>query len=371
MLIFLLLFIFLPKKEYSKTENKLLSSFPKLSAETLFGKSVLKTQDENDDLRFTKKTEDYIKDHFPLKDRFVEIYALYGGAVKRSYCGNVLQGRDGYLLSEERDATGRQKENLASMERAFAEWAKTLPVTVAVSPTGSQYEKDKLPLLAPSSAIDGNRALLLETFGGGKNYAFVDLYEALAASGAEGLFYRTDHHWTTLGAYYGSAAIKKALGAEPKPLEHYRREIATEDFKGTLYNRSGAYWTRGERIEYFRYDGDGGYTVSFINARGAVTRTQEGFYNAECLKDDYHGTAYDSFVTPVGPMLTISNGEEGKKTLLVLKDSYAHCALPFLAEDFDLVVLDVRSHRAYAEQLIKDGAVDGILVLVSTDTLFG
>ena len=377
--VLLALFFIIPDRAYSKEENKSLSSFPSF-AQTFgdfsvagLGESLLNKDKDDPFKEFNKKISTYITDQFPFKEQFVSLNAAYDLASGRLGSGGVLYGKDGYLLQEEGwfNETGEEQKQFDRIVGLVDSLAKELPVTVAVAPTGSQALPEKLPSVISSAPAEERYAKIEEAFGG-KDYTFVDLKEVLAAHRDEPIYYRTDHHWTTLGACYGASAILEALGKAGASPDEYRKDVVIDDFKGTVYNRSGMFWHGGEEIEYFRYGGDDGYTVSLCSAKGVPYKTTNKLYDLECLRPDYTGTAYDSFVAPVSvPVVRIEKEGEERQTMLVLKDSFAHCALPFLAREYNIVTVDIRQNLSYALELIDQGKVDLMLVLINAETLLG
>ncbi len=356
---FLVLFILTPDREYSKTENKELQTVPKFSFSELFEGT------------YTDNTVDYIKDQFPAKDLFVELNAAYSIVMGQLGNNGVILGKDGYLLTEENHASSQGIEQLHRYENLIDSLSLNIPTVVAVAGKGSQVLTDKLPVIFSTDASEHNRLLVKNTFED-KDYLFLDLAEILSDRRSEEIYYRTDHHWTSLGAFYGSAAILQSLNKPTGKLEDYFVETATDNFRGTVFNRSGMFWKKGEKIQFFRYEGDDRYTVSFCSSSGEVLEVSNSLYNRSCLTQDYHGTAYDSFVAPVStPVVRIEKEGQERETLLVLKDSFAHSALPFLAREYNIVTVDIRSNAGYAAKLIEEGSVDALLVLVNSDTLLG
>lgn len=375
--VLLALFFIIPDRAYSKAENKVLSSFP--SFEESFGdlsfeklKESISDKDKDDPFKeYNGKISDYINDQFPFKEEFVALYAASNLAEGKLGSGGVIAGKDGYLLSEEGYLTAKERKKLASYASTIGKFSEYIPVTVAVAPTGIELMTDKLPGAISEKPGQERYDAIVEAFSG-KGCTFIDLQKVFTEHRDEPIYYRTDHHWTTLGAYYGTSSILKSLGKTPAALEDFRRDVIFDDFKGTVYNRSGMFWHKGEEIEYFRYDGDDRYTVSYCRANGVPYETSSSLYNMECLRSDYIGTAYDSFVAPVSvPVVKIEKEGEDRQTMLVLKDSFAHSALSFLARDYDLITVDIRKNIDYAFRLVDNGEVDLVLVLVNADTLEG
>lgn len=353
-----LLFILLPKKEFSKKENKALPEFPEFSV------TALKNG------KFTSELQEYIRAHFPARDAFMEISSAYELSKGSLGNGGVIAGKDGYLLSEEQPFTKTEQKAVTYYKAQIDRIAAQAPTVVAVAGKGSEVMTDRFPGVIDISAIGENRAYVDEVLGNGQ-YVYLNLAEELKKHGSEEIYYRTDHHWTALGAYYGSAAALRALGKEPMPLESYRKETATPDFRGTLYNSSGMFWHKGENLDFMRYEGDDGYTVTYCTSNGKEIGTSSSLYDLSCLEEDHRGTAYDTYIAPVTVSVVRVEKEGDRPTLLLLKDSFAHSAVPYLAQQYNVIWADIRygANINYAESLIRKGEIDAVLVLVNTETL--
>ena len=150
--------------------------------------------------------EDYFADQFPLRDDWTGLKArceqLLG---KRSFhdvylCGDTLISR----VEEPDDA--QVKKNL-SYVNGFAGMADG-QVLLGLIPSAAEVWKDRLPAGAPSF----DQPAFLEKAAEETGLPAVDLLGALAAHAGEPIYYRTDHHWTSLGAFYGANALLERLG---------------------------------------------------------------------------------------------------------------------------------------------------------------
>lgn len=90
----------------------------------------------------------------------------------------------------------------------------------------------------------------------------VDLCTPLNAHRDEDLYYRTDHHWTSLGAYYGYTALMDAMGLEAEPLDQSGKTTVSDSFYGTLFSRSGVRWVAPDQIDRY-ISGDGVEVTSY------------------------------------------------------------------------------------------------------------
>jgi hypothetical protein len=177
------------------------------------------------------------------------------------------------------------------------------------------------------------------------------------------LYYKTDHHWTTLGAYYAYVEIIKSFkeeNMEPLPLSAFTREIASDEFYGTAWSKAGMKWIPPDVMEYFRYEGDEDFVTAIIDKNESFS----GFYDRSYLelKDKY-----SSFISGNNARVDITKkqnpGDPPRPKMLLAKDSFGHSIAPFLAIHYDLIILDYRYYKKSAAQLVFDEKIDRVLFL--------
>ena len=275
--------------------------------------------------------------------------------VQRVYlCGDAL------IAKVEPPKDGLEEKNLSYVSR-LAERTE-LPVYLGLIPSAAEIRKDDLPKGAESwdQAAFIARGLELE------GVEPIDFLTALRDHAGErtweGIFYRTDHHWTTLGAYYGYTALMESLGRGEEVLEqeaYERRSFppVSNGFQGTLYSQSGIHWLEPDSIEFW------------VEERGlSVTSWRDGTPREARLYDDEYLGKKDKYAAFLGgnqPLCVIRN-EEGTGRILLIRDSYADSLAPFLARHFEEVhLLDLRYYRGSAAAYAQENGVDEIVVLQS------
>ena len=339
--------VLLPDRDRSDVENRTLAQFPEFSWEDL------------KDGSFTEGVEAYFADQFPLRDQWTGLKARTEQALgKREFNGVYLCG-DALIAKVEPPKDGLEEKNLSYVSR-LAESAE-VPVYLGLIPSAAEIWRDRLPKGAESwdQAAFIARAAELE------GVEFVDFLTALRDHAGErtweGIFYRTDHHWTTLGAYYGYAALMEALGRGeevPEPEAVKARDLPVSNgFQGTLYSQSGIHWLEPDSIEFWVEES--GLTVTSWRDG---TPKEAGLYDYDYLgKKD----KYSAFLGGNQPLCVVKN-PEGKGKLLVIRDSYADSLAPFLALRFEEVhLLDPRYYRYSAAKYAEDKGLDAIAVVYS------
>ena len=333
--------IALPDRARSETENRTLAQFPQFSWENL------------KDGSFTAGMEDYFADQFPLRDDWTGLKArceqLLG---KRSFhdvylCGNTLISR----VEEPDDAQVKKNLSYVNELAGMADGQ----VLLGLIPSAAEVWKDRLPAGAPSF----DQPAFLEKAAEETGLPAVDLLGALAAHAGEPIYYRTDHHWTSLGAFYGANALLNALGKEPLKEDDFTPQIASTDFNGTLYSTSGIHWLTPDTIEYWVPE-DGLRVTTWKSGKAEPGQ----LYDRSYLE---HKDKYSSFLGGNQPLCVIQNPEitDGSK-LLLIRDSYSDSLAPFLARRFSEVhLIDLRYYHASPAEYMAEQGIDTVVVLYS------
>ena len=229
--------LLLPDRTQSETENRTLAQRPEFSWSALADGS------------YTKAVESYFADQFPLRDEWTGLKArteqLLG---KREFNGVYLCGST-LIAKVNTPDTAVVEKNLDSVRR-LAERTEA-PVYLALIPSAAEIWGEKLP----AGAESWDQAEFIARASELEGVESIDLLTALRAHAGEEIFYRTDHHWTTLGAYYGYAALMEALGRGeevPEPEAVKARDLPVSNgFQGTLYSQSGIDWLEPDSIEFW------------------------------------------------------------------------------------------------------------------------
>lgn len=333
--------VLLPDRARSETENRALAQRPEFSWAALA------------DGGFTADVEDYFADQFPLRDQWTGLKARAEQVLgKREFNGVYLCG-DTLIAKVDPPLEELEKKNLAHVARLAEE--TEIPVYLGLIPSAAEIWREKLPAGAESwdqSSFIAQGAAL-------EGVTSVDLLGALSAHAGEDIFYRTDHHWTTLGAWYGYAALMEALGrgAEVPDRAVFSPEVLSDEFDGTLYSQSGVHWLPSDTME--RWVEENGLSVTSWRDG---TPEEAPLYDRSFLEKK---DKYSTFLGGSQPLCVIRN-ERGTGRLLLIRDSYADALAPFLARHFQEVhLLDLRYYRGSAAAYAAENGADAIVVLQS------
>lgn len=331
-----LLHILLPDRDFSPVENRNLAQLPAFSWEGLTSGT------------YTTALEKYLADQFPMRDSWIGLKTRYEYLLGQREFQNVYLCGD-TLISKVTDDS-RAQQNLGYI-RSLLEKTE-LPVYLGLIPTAAEVWRDKLP--AGAQSFD-QRAYLEEAQAAGA--IWVDMLGALESHRDEAIYYRTDHHWTSLGAYYGYTALMEAMGLEAETLGE--KTTVAEDFLGTLYSSSGVHWLEPDHID--RYVSSDGITVE-----NGLTGEVGGLYADSFLEEK---DKYASFLGGNQPLYILRNENAPvQQKLLVVRDSYSDSLAPFLSQTFGEVhLLDLRYYKTSVAQYARENGMDAIVIDYSVE----
>lgn len=339
-----------PTRIFSETENRRLAQKPAFSLQAAADGS------------YQSAYETCVTDQFPWRDSWVKLMAEIERASGKKDINGVWLAPGNTLMEMHRAETVDEKKAMHTVSRLMEEAhsiQQEIKGTAAVllAPGAAAVQPERLPPFA----VEFDQAGFLgqaEQEAGKAGILYVNAYAALQKHAEEPVYYGTDHHWTTLGAFYAYQAMEEAFGRPEPQLENYERTAVTGSFLGTLQARVNLS-VAADTIEIFRRNGEGEHPVSFIpENRRAVSCY---FYERLQTRD-----AYAFFLDGNGPLLEMEGDEALQADILVIKDSYANCFVPFLTKDYGrILVLDKRYYRGDIVALVQKLQPDDVLYLYS------
>ena len=330
-----------PDRKFSSYENRILASRPAFSFESLFNGS------------YTADYETYVTDQFVYRDGWITWKTATDVVLGKTEVGGVYLATDKTLieqhLPEEIDEADVEKclELLVKLEKWQEEAGGRFRVMLI--PTADNILTDRLPAYAAyydqQDIQNRLRSLLNDS-------NVINVTDTLLEHKSEKIYYGTDHHWTTRGAYYGYLVWTESMGMTEVS---YNVEWVSESFLGTLHSAVGLS-VEPDVIEAYQpkslKEGGRGMLVYYDFAEEPV----DSPYAPSHLETK---NQYAYFLDDNHPFIRIETGTvdpaAAGKSLFVIKDSYANCMIPFLTEHYETVyVLDLRYYNASLFSLLKD-----------------
>lgn len=335
------------QRTYSPVEKRELQTRPEISITKVL------------DGRFQKKYESYLRDQFPGRDHWVSFQTDMELFMGKNEIHNVYIGKNHYLLEHytEKEFDPQQiSKNLQTLEKFVGKAKQNADVHVMMVPTKSWILREKLPAFAPHYKEQKFYDALQQKLE--KEDVLISVEPVLDAHKEEEIYYRTDHHWTTLGAWYAYEQYTKAVGGDLQRAQGKKKfRCISKDFYGTTYAKIN-YARQADKIEI--YEPADKLRVVY-NMGEKKTKT---LYDVSFLKT---ADQYSVFTGGNQAVLEITGGIKNGKTLLLIKDSFANSILPFLAEDYEkLVVVDLRQLNVSGDRLLEMFSPTDILILYNS-----
>ena len=335
-----------PDKTFSQVENRELAQMPAFSMKTVSTGE------------FMSKFETYMTDQFVFRDQWVAFKSIIERVLgKQENNGVYFCGQD-TLITRFDEPDGEKVSGNLNYVNKFVENVD-IPVYLSLIPTQACIWADRLPEGAPNAS----QTAVLEQAKAATAARWFDTYAPLWDHRAEDIFYRTDHHWTSLGAYYGYVGLSQALGYEPVPLSQYSKTTVSTEFYGTVFSSSGVRWVEPDEMDI--YVPEEGITVTShtYDSKGNPVEEPRELYDESYLsKKD----KYSMFLGGQQSLGVVKTGNADKPKLLLIRDSYSDSLVPFLTPHFsEIHLMDFRYCKLSPSQYIADNGIDQALVLYS------
>ncbi len=339
-----------PKRTVSELENRRLAALPAFSAASLANG------------RFAGGLAGYMQDQVAGRDGLLWLESFVRAAgLQNAGEGGILLGKDGWMFTEQFTVSDSAKKQLERNLSAVEQFAAAQSVTFLLAPSAAVIYPEALPAGAPM--IDES-AMLDDIFArvGAAGANVLDLRDAFAAKKGEYLYYKTDHHWTTQGARLAYEQFCALRGLTPFDTAT-AQAIEVPDFYGTHYSPTRRWNVQPDTLTY--YDLPCRQTVYEVKGEAQFGAGTEG-----PLMETEKLTGRDKY----GAFLGGNNGYtvikgSGRGSVLVIKDSYANCFVPFLTANYETVgVVDFRGYAYNPASLIEQQGYDEVLILYNFQT---
>lgn len=344
--------IILPDTGFSEKENRILASRPALKLDQIISGV------------YEKQFETYENDQFPLRDMWITLKATTDRLMGKVEENGVYLGKNGYLMEAFNAPSQTQYDATVNAMTSFAQKHSDLKQYALIAPNSVNILKSNLPAFAPADDqnpwIDNLKDSLTSA-----GVAFIDIRDTFTDHKTEDLYYHTDHHWTTLGAYYAYLQAAAVMGIDTSS-DSYDKAPVSQTFKGTLSAKSGFRSSETDELDVFLPNGDN--TLSSVVNYVDEQKKSASFYDTSKLNTR---DKYALFFGGNHAQIKISTPTESNNTLLVLKDSYANSFVPFLAQHYrKIIMIDPRYYYGDLEQLLQVENVQEVLYLYNANTFF-
>lgn len=330
--------LLMPDCYYSEREKRTLTQKPKFTVANFISGE------------FSGELEKYLTDQVPLRDGWVTMKTYMELAIGKRESGGAYICKDKYLMDK---FTSYSKKQLAANAAALADLqeklaAEGVSMNTILVPMAAQVLTDKLPAHAP--VTDYTAILQVLTDAGVDT---TDVLSVLAAYSSENIYYRTDHHWTSLGAYYAYCAWR---GIEPNA-DEWTQEVLCNNFRGTTWNKVPLPTVPAEEITaWYKHE------YRAVSYNGGEYKTNSIYERKYLSGSDQYAVFLNS-----NQAQTVISGSRKRGKLLLIKDSYGNTFSQFPVEDYaEVHVLDLRFFKGDVAEYAKENGITDTLVLYGT-----
>ncbi|WMJ84083.1 DHHW family protein [Oscillospiraceae bacterium LTW-04] len=345
--IFFIANLLVPAKTFSEMENRYLNQLPKFSLSAIM---------DSTSKGYAQKFEQYANDQFALRDQWISLKSRCEALLGKTENNGIVYGKKDYLFEKYRTFDAQRLEkNLGYLEE-FSALNPDVNKYIMIVPGSYNILSDLVPVglgnIDQLPLIEEVNSRLAKS-----GYTGVDVSANLLAHADEDIYYRTDHHWTTQGAWYGYERFAHAMGLAAiipqQPLAQ-----SAEGFWGTYYSKAKKYDAMADTITWYDLPVNG------------VTIDGEAFDSMYDMSALDTRDKYALFLHANNGVTVIKNDSAPEGAVMVIKDSYANCFVPFLTQNFHkVVVVDLRSLPKGVNELVKTEQIRNVLVLYSFSNL--
>jgi len=366
-------------EESSNLEQRELMQLPEFTTERFF------------DGQYTRDFDNYFADNFAYRSTLVQVGSSMKdlkGFPDENGVSIIVQGGDnmaGNTPDEPGEGQGEDSsvanvnssKYLLLKDRAFIAFKYSAAAAETYAKTLNRFAAEVGPkvrvysLLAPTSVeFTDNKNIQQLTESQKDAFAKVneqldpsigrvDAYGGLEEHRDEYVFFRTDHHWSALGAYYAYEKFMETVGEKPVPLSKYKKS-EIPNFLGTAYKQtlSDKLKSHPDTIAYYTPFTKYKYTMHTSATKSAEKKVVDPNFAK------YSSTFYAVFLGGDYPWGEIETENKNGKRIVVIKDSYANAFVPFLLPHFEKVYyLDPRHYEGNLLDFIQEQKITDVLFL--------
>ena len=349
--LFLIINVIVPDREKSVQENRMLATKPKFRLSSLISGD------------YDEKFEAYMDDQFVGRDMWRKLKVTVDRIGGSRLENGVYIGTNGQLLEQIEVADENHLAANIKAIKSFSESQSKIPVRMMLVPDAANVLNHSLPLLAKPE--DQTQMFSMVRKDLGDSVEWIDVSTELNKHKTEKIYYKTDHHWTTLGAFYAFQAAAPSLGIDGDLSGKYVSYTVSDSFNGMLASKSGVNLGEKEQIDiYVPTEEDTDLIVDYVDEGKRST----SLYDSSKLKEK---DQYTVFLGGNSSLLDIRTVSTSTKRLLLVKDSFANSFIPFLTPYYrEIVVVDPRYYSGTINDLMDSYRISEVLFLYSGNTFF-
>ena len=348
--------ILMKDRKFSPNENRYLAESPKVSVDNILSG------------KFQDGLEDYLRDQICVREEWITIKTGIQKACGDTDIGGAYVGKDGYdfeKITPEDVDDKLAARNMKAVKEYFEDASETIDkarLSFLLVPTSGLIMQDKLPknarLFDQASYIDQVQSAV-------SDYNFIDARDVLSSHADQYIYYKTDHHWTSDGAYYAYEKWCEDTGHEAAPLDALEKTVESDKFRGSLYSKildaGSAYdeiWTYGPK------DGAPFGSENCLVTMDEKNETDSVYDRSKLKEKDKYAFFFGGNYGEVHVQNRAADEENKGRNVLVIKDSFANSFAPFLTQNYEnIYMIDLRYYNGDMKAYLQEHDITDVLVL--------
>ena len=344
--VLIILNFIIPSNEFSQSENRMLSKMPKFKINELANG------------KYVTKLNDYINDNFIFRDLWLKVKASEEIFLGKTENNNVYIGKDGYLF-EKIEYTNKSEEKINELINRINYFYEntTIPTYFLLVPNSIYINQEKLPKFAKT--IDQEK-LINDIYSKIPNIKVVNVVNTLKQNKDKYIFFKTDHHITSEGAYLIYLEFCKI--ANIIPVTEYIKEEVTDEFLGSFDSKAQIFNQEKDKIEVYKNENNSEGITAYYDKE-----TTKSIFNEKFLEGK---DKYSYFLNGNNAKVVIKTKQKNGKKLLIVKDSYAHIMAQFLCQNYEeLHFIDPRYYNGSIEEYAKQNKITETVFLYNVSNI--
>lgn len=252
-------------------------------------------------------------------------------------------------------------ENLKVSVSRIDEFAQKqeIPTYFMLVPNSIEIKKEKLPNGATKPSQEEDIKKLYSQM---KYAQTIEVIDLIKKAKNEEIYYKTDHHMTSLGAYLLYISYCREAKITPATLNEFNQKEVSDSFLGTFDSKARLPNQQPDKIVIF--ENDKNTDLEEVIYDKAISKS---IYNEEYLnKKD----KYSYFLNGNNSKVIVKTKIKNAQKILIIKDSYAHNMAQFLCQNYEEIhFIDPRYYHASLSDYAKENNISQILVLYNYENL--
>ena len=344
-LLALVINIIVPDKDISFVENRSLQKFPEINKTSFVDGS------------FENKMSNWFGDQFVGRNGLIHLrYGVLKLMGQKKINDIYLCGKQ--LIEDTKLPNETQLSRNLNAINAFTEKHSDVDTSFMLIPNAVYVQNKRLPYFSDENDQGKIMDSIYNTLDSSV-YSF-DARKTLKKHSEEYLYYKSDHHWTSLGAFYTYQAWQKQQGNDDISLKDYDQYVVSNNFRGTLANGSGSFGIKDDITIFVNKN------LSDYYVQEPKQKNKGSIYDSSFLKTK---DQYSVFLGGNKDIQRIELNNDSKRHLLLFKDSYANSFVQFIMNDYrSITIVDPRYYRDDIEKVMQEDLITDVMYLYNTNT---